>query len=120
MPAAHADERLVAAHSEMKRASDLLIAPSPDAWIACQEALDRAISQLSDFRTEVQQISVGAGDRSLACDVRAEVLRASQLLQNLSSFYRGWERILGTMTAGYTANGDPAPVARNGQLCCKG
>jgi hypothetical protein len=120
MPPAYAAERLVAAHSEVKRACDLLIAASPEAWEGCHAALERAVFELGDFQVQARRIHPEAGVRSLACNLRAEVLRASQLLQALWNFYRGWERILGAMSAGYTAGGNPAPVARHGRLCCRG
>ena len=66
-------------------------------------------------------LEVAAGLRPVKAAKESHVdrLRASGLLQNLASFYRGWERILGTMTGGYTASGNPAPVARAGRLCCQ-
>jgi hypothetical protein len=120
MPAAHPSERLVAAHSEVRRACDLLVAPTPEALNGCRDALERAISELADFRWQCRELPAGSGARSMACGLRTEVLRAGRLLRSLASFYHGWERILGTMSGGYTASGDPAPVARNGRLCCRG
>src|SRR5580693_8238230 len=112
-------ERLEAAHSEMKRACDLLIAPTPEAIDSCQNSLQRALSELVEFRSKIKQISAGEATQRLARGLRAEVLRAARLLQNLARFYRGWERILGAMTAGYTASGEPAPVTRLGRLNCR-
>lgn len=120
MPAAPVAERLVAAQSEVKRACNLLIAPTPEALDNCQDALARAISALTEFRSQCREVPADAGAKSLVCALRAEVRRARRLLQSLATFYRGWERILGTMSAGYTAGGDPAPVARIGRLCCRG
>jgi hypothetical protein len=115
-----ATERLAAAHSEMRRACDLLIAPTPEAMDSCQNALQRALSELVEFRSKIKEISAGEATQRLARGLRGEVLRAARLLQNLAGFYRGWERILGAMTAGYTASGDPAPVTRLGRLNCRG
>ena len=50
MSAATVAERLLAARSEVRRACDLLIAPTPEALNGCQDALERAISQLADLR----------------------------------------------------------------------
>jgi hypothetical protein len=113
-------ERLAAARSEVNRACDLLIAPTPEALNTCQESLERAISALKEFRSQCGDVPADSGVKSIARALQAEVLRAGGLLQSLASFYRGWERILGTMSAGYTAAGDPAPVARVGRLCCRG
>jgi hypothetical protein len=119
MASAHAAERLVAARSEVKRACDLLIAPSPAALDSCQGALERAVSELNGYRPMDGDVR-GAGARQEAYGLRSEVLRAAHLLQSLARFYSGWERILGAMTAGYTAGGEPAPVARMGRLNCRG
>ena len=120
MPAGPFAERLVAAKSEVTRACDLLIDPTPEALNNCQDALERAISQLADFRSQCRDRPAGSGARSVACTLRTEVRRAARLLQSLARFYSGWERILGAMSGGYTASGDPAPVARTGRLCCRG
>jgi len=120
MSAAPGAERLAAARSEMNRACNLLIAPTPEALNTCRDSLERAVSALTEFRSLCADFPADSGAKSLACALRAEVLRARGLLQSLASFYRGWERILGTMSAGYTAGGDPAPVARVGRLCCRG
>lgn len=126
MTAAPGAERLAIARSEVKRAYDLLIAPTPEALNHCQDALERAVSALTEFRSRCQAGAAEPGAVSvvgvyqLACALRVDVQRAGRLLQSLAGFYRGWERILGTMSAGYTAGGDPAPVARIGRLCCRG
>ena len=104
----------------MKRACDLLIAPTPEAMDSCQNALQQALSELVEFRSKIQETSASEATRRLARGLRSEVLRAARLLQNLAGFYRGWERILGAMTAGYTASGEPAPVTRLGRLNCRG
>ena len=120
MPAVPAEDRLVAARAEVRRASELLVDASPEALEACQGALDRAVSELAGFRSQCAAVPGNAGARSMALGLRTEVLRAARLLQNLAAFYHGWERILGAMSAGYTATGDPAAVARRGRLYCRG
>src|SRR5271157_5867281 len=112
MPAAPAEDRLVAARAEVKRASELLVDASPEAFAGCHGALERAVSELADFRSQCAAVPGSAGARSMALGLRTEVLRAARLIENLAAFYRGWERILGAMSAGYTASGDAAPVAR--------
>jgi hypothetical protein len=123
MTAAPGAERLAIARAEVNRACNLLIAPTPDALNGCQDALERAVSALRDFRSGRLEVDAdpgdGAGDRASVQSLRAEVMRASRLLQNLARFYRGWERILGTMSGGYTASGNPAPVARQGRIYCR-
>jgi hypothetical protein len=120
MPAAPAEERLAAARAEVRRASELLVDASPEALQSCHGALDRAVSELAGFRSQCAAAPPDAGALSTALGLRSEILRAARLLENLAAFYRGWERILGTMSAGYTARGDAAPVARQGRLYCRG
>jgi len=123
MPAAPAEEgleRLVAARAEVRRAVELLVDASPKAVEACHGALDRAVSELAGFRSQCAAARGNAGARSMAVGLRTEVLRAARLFESLAAFYRGWERILGAMSAGYTASGDAAPVARQGRFYCQG
>ena len=119
MTSAPGAERLAIARSEVKRACNLLIAPTPEALTFCQDALRRAVSGLTEFPIEYYP-EVPAELATPARALRAEVLRAGRLLQSLASFYQGWERILGAMSGGYTPNGDPVPVARLGRLSCRG
>lgn len=112
--------RLLAARREVARACDLLIAPTPEALEGCRDALERAVSEVADFRSQCLEIPSQSDTRPLVCGLRAEVRRAARLLESLAGFYHGWERILGTMSGGYTASGGPAPVTRIGRLCCRG
>ena len=115
MRSAPGAERLAIARSEVHRACDLLIAPTPEALKNCEEALARAVSAV--------QSGVAGGEpatAALANSLGAEITRAGRLLNNLAAFYQGWERILGTMSGGYTPHGAPAAVARQGRICCRG
>ena len=113
-------ERLIAAHSAMKRACDLLIAPTPQALDGCQAALERAVSSLRQWRSQDFGETPDASLRAAAHEMRSEVRRATRLLEGLDTFYSGWNRVLGTLSGGYTAGGDPAPVERHGRLCWRG
>ena len=120
MDAARGAERLATARSEVHRACELLIASSPEALNNCQEALERAVNALKEFRSFSQEVPPEPGTRPLALTLKKEVLRARRLIESLAAFYKGWERILGTMSGGYTTNGAPAAVTRQGRLCCRG
>jgi hypothetical protein len=120
MSAAQDAERLALARLEVTRACNLLIAPTPDALNICQDALQRAVAVLTEMGSPRAEFRADPATEPQVLALRADVLRAGWLLQNLDNFYRGWERILGTMSGGYTANGDPAPVSRLGRLCCRG
>src|SRR5579863_1002263 len=120
MTAARGAERLATARTEVTRACDLLIAPTPQALRSCQDALQRAVEAMTELPSPPEEFRADPAVEPQARALRTEILRADKLLQNLARFYRGWERILGAMSAGYTANGDPAPVSRMGRLCCRG
>ena len=120
MAAAPGAERLATARSDVSRACDLLIAPTPQALDSCQDALRRAVAAMAEFRTQHRDVPIALDAAPIVRGLQAEIRRAKQLLQNLASFYHGWERILGTMSGGYTSSGDPAPVERRGRLCCRG
>jgi hypothetical protein len=120
MPAVDTAEHLSAARSEVKRACHFLEAPSPASLEASSSALERAVSGLNDWRCGIRP---GLADAHFAAKVRqlrAELRHAGRLLESAADFYRGWERILGAMSGGYTAGGEPAPVARTGKLYCQG
>ncbi|HUI55077.1 MAG TPA: hypothetical protein VLY04_08905 [Bryobacteraceae bacterium] len=120
MPAAHAAERLAAVRSEVERACGLLVAPSHDSLNLCQIALQRAAVELADGRFDWQQARLDPELRSHLRGLHAGVARAAILLKNLAAFCHGWDRILGTMSAGYIPGGGSAPVVRQGTVCCRG
>jgi hypothetical protein len=120
MEAARGAERLATARSEVHRACELLIASSPDALNDCSEALQRAAAILREFRADIREYPQGPDARPLALQLKSDVLRAGRLMERLAVFYRGWERILGAMSGGYTSNGAPAAVDRQGRICCRG
>jgi len=120
MPAAHAAERLAAVRSEVERACGLLVAPSLETLNLCQNSLQRAASELADCRFDWPQARLDPELLSHARRLRAEVVRAAKLLKNLASFCHGWDRILGALSGGYISGGGPAPVVRQGTVCCQG
>ncbi|MGD0870523.1 MAG: hypothetical protein ABSB88_13280 [Bryobacteraceae bacterium] len=120
MPAADTAEHLSSARLEVKRACDLLEAPNPASLEASSSALERAISGLNDCRRGIRPGVTNADVRARVRQLRAELRHAGRLLESAADFYRGWERILGAMSGGYTAGGEPAPVARTGKLYCQG
>ncbi len=120
MPAADTAKDLSAARSEVKRACRLLESPSPESLAASSSALERAVSGLNDCRRGIRRGAIGPDVRTMASQLRAELRHAGRLLESAADFYRGWERILGAMSGGYTADGEPAPVARGGTFHCQG
>jgi hypothetical protein len=120
MAAAPGAERLAMARSDVSRACNLLIAPTPQALTTCHEALRQAVATMSELRSQKTDPQLDPDTLPAVQGLKADIRRAGRLLQNLADFYRGWERILGTMSGGYMANGNPAPVSRQGRVCCRG
>jgi hypothetical protein len=120
MPAADTAEQLSAARLQVKRACHLLEAPSPASLEASSSALERAVSGLNDCRHGIRPGVTDTDAIAKVRQLRAELRHAGRLLESAADFYRGWERILGAMSGGYTAGGEPAPVARTGKLYCQG
>lgn len=119
MDAARGAEQLARVRSEVHRACELLIASTPEAINNCQEALQRAVAILQGFRPDIGEYPQGFDAGAFGLALKSDVLRAARLLENLAGFYRGWERILGAMSGGYTSKGAPAAVDRQGRLCCR-
>jgi hypothetical protein len=120
MDAARGAERLATAQSEVHRACEQLIASTPEAINNCQEALERAVAILQEFRADIGEYPQGPNARAFSLTLKSDVFRARRLIENLARFYRGWERILGAMSGGYTSSGAPAAVDRQGRFCCQG
>jgi hypothetical protein len=69
------------------------------------------------------QLPEGAGNSTAqqeARRLRGAVARANSLLENAFSFYVNWRRLLGSLSAGYTERGDPAPAPCQGRICLEG
>jgi hypothetical protein len=120
MPSADTAEPLSAARSEVKRACHLLEMPSPVSLEASASALERAVAGLNDCRRGILPGVTDTGIGAKVRELRAELRHAGRLLESAADFYRGWERILGALSGGYTAGGEPAPVLRTGKLYCQG
>jgi hypothetical protein len=118
--AADTAKHLSAARSEVTRACRFLESPSPASLEASSNALERAVSGLNDYRREIRPGLADTDMRTKVRELRADLRHAGRLLESAADFYRGWERILGAMSGGYTAGGEPAAVARTGKLYYQG
>jgi len=106
------------AREEVETVCQALLAPTPSALNSCATNLAAAISGLKASATTPL-----AGDADLlskAYALRQALGRASALLESAASFHAGWNRILNTMTAGYTSCGEAASHARAGKICLQG
>jgi len=119
MLAADSRESLSAARSDVRRACELLEGSSPQSLEASSSALRSAIAGLNGCRHDLRPCLPDAHLADTIREFRREVRNAGRLLESAADFYRGWERILGTMSGGYMAGGEPAPVTRPGKLSCQ-
>jgi hypothetical protein len=117
--------------------------PSPDQLMACLPALSEAAGRLSAIETELlrngrtakqdrpsdnepdsEWVSTSPPDsgeitRALK-SLKSELRAAVNLIEHGAAFYRGWARLLGAATAGYTPSGEAAPLAAPGSVSVAG
>jgi hypothetical protein len=120
MPGLETAQALSAAHLEVQRARDLLTTASPQSLEASSNALAQAIADLKLSRQGMKPGVKSPERLSQMRQLRGELQHTGRLLESAAQFYRGWERILGSMSSGYTPGDEPAPVARTGKLFCEG
>jgi hypothetical protein len=112
--------RLTAARSEVISVCNGLLSPSPEALDGCASLLERAVGELETCRRLLERAATGHPELEQARGLRTDLRRARHLLQNASSYYSGWQRLLGTMSGGYTACGSPAQLALPARVCLQG
>lgn len=120
MTAANVAEGLAAARSEVERACRLMIFASPEFLDGCPGLLERACAVIAEFRPWLSGVRGDPGVLAEAYRLRFAVRHASRLLENAREYHAKWNRILGSMTGGYTSYGDPAPFLRPGRVCLTG
>jgi hypothetical protein len=108
-------------HIAALRTALLSPALSPDELLACIPGLSDAAARLSSveqlLRAEPATPIDAARDLKL---LKGELKATASLIQHGAEFHRGWARLLGAASAGYTASGDAAPLAVVGTLAIKG
>jgi hypothetical protein len=86
------------------------------------EEVERCIPVLNEAIACLQGLEPGH-DASLLAELRSlmfEIGVVSRLVQRGAEFYQDWAKVLAATAAGYTATGDPAPLAAPGALSVKG
>ena len=120
MRAAGPADGLAEASSAVARVSKHLENPCPACLEDSAQALQAAIAGLNLSRDSLAKGATDGRALEKLHRLRADLRQAGRLLESAAEFYRGWERILGSMSGGYTAGGEPAPVVRTGKLSCQG
>ena len=113
-------DRLASARVAVEQSCHLLLTPSPDVLDRCAQSLSRAIAELTASRNRVASCQSDARALAQLREIQANVYLASRLLENAAAYHDGWNRIMGPMLAGYTAQGGIASVSRPGRLAVEG
>ena len=99
-------------HRAVQEANRLLMDPKPEALESSAALLEHARRGL---RRAVDSFNLSnpparAGMRAELEELRKGLRGQSLLLEHAAGFYDGWVRLRNSMTGGYTAEGEPAPV----------
>ena len=124
MPAT-ANERLAAARTAVDQACQLLLDPTPRQMDVCACLLKTAIAEIRNVRSpDPPALPVSPGEGSAAFDqarlLKISIGRAARLLQSAAAFHANWLRCLSALCAGYTGQGQPAPLERGVRLLAQG
>lgn len=112
--------RLTAARSKVISVCNGLLSPSPEALDGCASLLESAAGELEDCLRSLERAAKGCPELEQARGLRTDLRRARHLLQSASNYYSGWQRLLGAMSGGYTACGNPAQLALPARVCLQG
>ena len=97
---------------ELIRAGHLLRSPSPEQLDKCRAGLERAAGNLGDCRAALSA-AVGCPEAlAEARGIRTALARVRHLMESAANHHRQWNRLLGSLVAGYTAQGEASPVTR--------
>jgi len=110
-------QQLVATRSDVDRACELLVSPSPGSLDRCSRVLEAAIHRLAESQPQSGAPPAVLGE---AYRLRAAVRRAASLLEGANGFHLNWSHLRDAMTGGYTGRGDPAPVPRGSRISIRG
>jgi len=102
-------ERFAGVRTQLDRACERLLSPSPGALDECSVDLESAVRQLSEWQPRLAAV---AGDAAVLEEVwrlRRSFERARRLLHGAEAFHTNWMRVRGAMSSGYTPTGEPGP-----------
>lgn len=108
------------ARSHIERLRRALLSPSPEKIAQCQPGLAEAAACLTLLQ---QNLGVEPADPELGRELKAlknDLNAVRRLIEHGAEFYRGWAKLLGSVTAGYTPTGDAAPISAAGTVSIRG
>ena len=97
-----------------------LLSPSPEEIERCLPGLVEAAACLGLIQ---QQLGLEAPDPELGRELKAlknDLSAVNKLIEHGAEFYRGWAKLLGSATSGYTPTGDAAPISAVGTMSIRG
>ena len=104
----------------MIRAGNLLRSPSPEQLDRCLAGLERATDHLGGCRAGLRGDAGRAEALAEARGVRTALARVRHLMESAANHHRLWNRLLGSLVAGYTAQGEASAVALPSRVSLQG
>jgi hypothetical protein len=90
--------------ASVRRAHAILLSPSPDGLVRCQQELDTAVTRLEEFcDSAAESADPGIGPRLWM--LRKQILLLGAMIRQASAFYRGVEQADPQSVLGYTTAG---------------
>jgi hypothetical protein len=99
-------------HAAVQEANRLLMDPKPEALEGSAAVLEQARRGLQRAvdSFNLSNPPAKAGMRAELEELRKGLRGHDLLLEHAAAFYDGWVRLRNSLTGGYTAQGEPAPV----------
>jgi len=110
------EERLAKARAAVEQSCQLLLTPFPDVLDQSTRLLSQAIGELSAGRDSIQTQSTSSSTLLEFRILQSRIRLAGRLLETAASHYYGWDRVLRSMVAGYTSDGQAAAISHGGRL----
>ena len=109
-------EQFAGVRTQLDRACERLLTPSPEALDQCSVELESAVRQLADWQPRLAALAGNAVALEEAWEVRRCFERARRLLHGAESFHSNWMRVRGSMSSGYTPTGEPGPGLQGSRI----
>jgi hypothetical protein len=110
-------QHLATVRGQLDRVCERLTSPTPEALDGCSGELESAVRQLAEWQPHLGAQAGNPAALEEAWRVRQSFLRARSLMRGAATFHGNWMRIRGSMSAGYTAQGEPGPLGHASRVC---
>jgi hypothetical protein len=100
-----ASELLLKARRELEQVSQLLLRPSPEVLLACEQRLSKAASEMEAGRPLWKGLEADGQAAGEARAARHALQHVRRLLENAAQFYTGWQRIRAGLNGQYRPDG---------------